>query len=93
LARALKHVVNLLDPDVIVLGSGLSNPDRLCETCYDCDRASCFPMAWTRASPGMCTTIPAAPRGYGRAGNLSRRATQGRSRYNLLQRQSPVHSE
>jgi fructokinase len=29
LARALAHVVNLLDPDVIVLGGGLSNIDRL----------------------------------------------------------------
>lgn len=29
LARALAHVVNLLDPDVIVLGGGLSNVDRL----------------------------------------------------------------
>ena len=29
LARALAHVVNLLDPDVIVLGGGLSGLDRL----------------------------------------------------------------
>jgi fructokinase len=29
LARALAHVINLLDPDVIVLGGGLSNVDRL----------------------------------------------------------------
>ena len=29
LARALAHVVNLLDPDVIVLGGGLSNVSRL----------------------------------------------------------------
>lgn len=31
LARALAHVVNVLDPDVIVLGGGLSNLDRLVE--------------------------------------------------------------
>ena len=31
LARALAHVVNVLDPDVIVLGGGLSNLDRLYE--------------------------------------------------------------
>ena len=31
LARALAHVVNLLDPDVIVLGGGLSNVDELYE--------------------------------------------------------------
>jgi fructokinase len=29
LARALAHVINLLDPDIIVLGGGLSNADRL----------------------------------------------------------------
>lgn len=29
LARALAHVVNILDPDVVVLGGGLSNLDRL----------------------------------------------------------------
>jgi fructokinase len=29
LARALAHVINLLDPDAIVLGGGLSNLDRL----------------------------------------------------------------
>ena len=29
LARALAHVINLLDPDVIVLGGGLSNVDEL----------------------------------------------------------------
>ena len=31
LARALAHVINILDPDVIVLGGGLSNLDRLFE--------------------------------------------------------------
>lgn len=30
LARALASVINLLDPDTIVLGGGLSNIDRLC---------------------------------------------------------------
>jgi fructokinase len=29
LARALAHVINLLDPDVVVLGGGLSNIDRI----------------------------------------------------------------
>jgi len=29
LARALAHVINILDPDVIVLGGGMSNVDRL----------------------------------------------------------------
>jgi fructokinase len=29
LARAFAHVINLLDPDVVVLGGGLSNIDRL----------------------------------------------------------------
>ena len=29
LARALAHAINILDPDTIVLGGGLSNIDRL----------------------------------------------------------------
>ena len=29
LAKALAHVINILDPDVIVLGGGMSNIDRL----------------------------------------------------------------
>ena len=29
LARALAHVINMLDPDVIVLGGGMSNIGRL----------------------------------------------------------------
>ena len=29
LAKALAHLVNVLDPDIIVLGGGLSNLDRL----------------------------------------------------------------
>jgi fructokinase len=31
LAKALAHVINVLDPDVIVLGGGMSNLDRLIE--------------------------------------------------------------
>jgi fructokinase len=29
MARALAHVINILDPDVIVLGGGMSNITRL----------------------------------------------------------------
>lgn len=32
LAKALAHVVNILDPDVIVLGGGMSNVERLYKT-------------------------------------------------------------
>jgi predicted NBD/HSP70 family sugar kinase len=32
LARGLAHVINILDPDVIVLGGGMSNIRRLYET-------------------------------------------------------------
>ena len=38
LARALAEVINILDPDAIVLGGGLSNIDRLYET---------VPKLWT----------------------------------------------
>ena len=39
LARALAHVVNIVDPDVIVLGGGLSNVERWYES---------VPRLWTR---------------------------------------------
>ena len=32
LAKSLAQVVNLLDPDIIVLGGGMSNVDRLYQT-------------------------------------------------------------
>ncbi len=32
LAKSLSHVINILDPDVIVLGGGMSNVDRLYKT-------------------------------------------------------------
>jgi len=32
LAKSLAHIVNILDPDVIVLGGGMSNVDRLYQT-------------------------------------------------------------
>jgi fructokinase len=32
MARALAHVINILDPEVIVLGGGMSNISRLYET-------------------------------------------------------------
>jgi fructokinase len=39
LARALAHVINIVDPDVIVLGGGLSNVDRWYKS---------VPRLWTR---------------------------------------------
>jgi fructokinase len=39
LARALSHVINIIDPDVIVLGGGLSNVDRWYKS---------VPRLWTR---------------------------------------------
>ncbi|GHK53856.1 hypothetical protein KPZU09_35920 [Klebsiella pneumoniae] len=35
LAKSLAHVVNILDPDVIVLGGGMSNVERLYQTVPD----------------------------------------------------------
>jgi fructokinase len=42
LARALAQVINILDPDAIVLGGGLSNIDRLYETVPELWRAHVF---------------------------------------------------
>ena len=50
LARALAHVINIVDPDVIVLGGGLSNVDRWYKS---------VPRLWTRwiFSDGVDTTL------------------------------------
>jgi fructokinase len=45
MARALASVINVLDPDVIVLGGGMSNIDRLYAT---------FP----RSGAVLCSRIP-----------------------------------
>jgi len=42
LARALAQVINILDPDAIVLGGGVSNIDRLYETVPELWRAHVF---------------------------------------------------
>ncbi|MDD2885454.1 MAG: ROK family protein [Dechloromonas sp.] len=42
LGRALAGVINLLDPDVIVLGGGLSNIERLYDRLADCCRPHVF---------------------------------------------------
>ncbi|MBD3699386.1 ROK family protein [Klebsiella pneumoniae] len=39
LAKSLAHVVNILDPDVIVLGGGMSNVERLYQTVPDLGEA------------------------------------------------------
>ena len=81
LARALATVVNILDPDVIVLGGGVSNIGRLYES---------VPRLWTphvfsdrvatrlvRAKHGDSSGV-AAPRGYGRPGRPASRGDGGR---------------
>jgi ROK family len=63
--RALAHVIKVFDPDVIVLGGGLSNPDRLCEN---------VPRLWPRfvfsdrvhRRLTRYVQIPAAPQSDGR---------------------------
>ena len=45
MARALGSVINVLDPDVIVLGGGLSNIARLYGRCRGCGRRTSFPIS------------------------------------------------
>ena len=47
LARGLAHVVNLIDPDVIVLGGGLSNLEALYATLPDLIRPHVFADEWS----------------------------------------------
>ena len=50
LARSLAHVINILDPEVIVLGGGLSNLDRLFRAVRGVGASGCSPIAWICAS-------------------------------------------
>jgi fructokinase len=56
LARALAHIVNLLDPDVVVLGGGLSQVKRLYET---------VPPAISRYVFGKIAATPVLPAQHG----------------------------
>ncbi len=49
LARALAHIINIFDPDVIVLGGGVSNVDLLYEA---------VPKLWSRWAFGNEVTTP-----------------------------------
>ncbi len=47
LARGLAHVINIIDPDVIVLGGGLSNLTQLYDTLPVLARRHIFAEAWS----------------------------------------------
>ena len=69
LARSLAVVINLLDPDVIVLGGGLSNIGQLYAGLSALAGITLFPMASTRPSCAWLTVIRAecvVPPGFGR---------------------------
>ena len=68
LAKSLAHVVNILDPDVIVLGGGMSNVDRLYQTVPQLIKQFVFGGDVKRRCVRRSTVIPAAYaalRGYG----------------------------
>src|SRR5215210_8564765 len=76
LARGLAHVVNTLDPYVIVLGGGLSAVDELYADLPAGSRLSCFRTRSTRPCGRAGTDRPqacAAPLGYGWSRNWYRR--------------------
>ncbi len=91
LARALAHVINVLDPDVIVLGGGLSNLDRLYQN---------VPRLWSQHVFSDRVDTRLARNAHGdssgvrgaawlwAAREIDRRAVNGRSHYNPLQRPS-----
>ncbi len=56
LARSLAHVINILDPDVIVLGGGLSNCARLYES---------VPKKWVKYVLSDCVDTRLVPPKYG----------------------------
>ena len=60
LAKSLAHVVNILDPDVIVLGGGMSNVDRLYQTVPNLLKHGYSAVNARRRFAGRCTGTPAA---------------------------------
>ena len=71
LARGLAAVLNILDPDVVVLGGGLSNMAHLYEQVPGCCGATCSATRRTRPSCGTGTGTAAGcagRRGCGRRG-------------------------
>jgi hypothetical protein len=60
LARAPAHVINLLDPDVIVLGGGVSRVERLYRTVPTLWINGCSRIELTPSSCRHCTGPPAA---------------------------------
>jgi fructokinase len=69
LARALAQVINILDPDAIVLGGGLSNMERLYENVPRLwGEHTSFPTGWRQDCSSTATAIRpacAARPGYG----------------------------
>lgn len=73
LAKALSHVVNILDPDVIVLGGGMSNVERLYKTVPSLMKSFVF--------GGECETpVRKARPGCGRWRNVSSRMVSSGNR-------------
>ena len=62
-ARARGQIVNLLDPDAIVLGGGLSNMAHLYARCPTCCRGTCSATAARHPCCATCTATPAGVRG------------------------------
>ena len=74
-ARSLAAVVNILDPDVIVLGGGISNINSLCDGLTELSPSTHSPMGSKRKSLALLTATPVASeerRGCGRSTNPRR---------------------
>jgi fructokinase len=59
LAKSLAHVVNILDPDVIVLGGGMSNVERLYKTVPHLVKIGFSAVSVKPRSAKRCTVTPA----------------------------------
>ena len=63
MARALASIINVLDPDVIVLGGGMSNIERLYERAEVVDAARLRGGARSRSAFALdsCALVTATP--------------------------------
>ena len=74
MARAFATIINVLDPDVIVLGGGVSNIERFYASVPPCCRSTC---SANTSPPAFCATCMAIPSGVrGRPGSGKRSPTR-----------------
>jgi len=91
MARALGSIINVIDPDVIVLGGDVED-ERLYTNVPACGIPLCSPIGWTRAWCARCTGTRAASGARPGCGTASDSVSPA-ARFGLAPRASSVRTE